>query len=60
MLLLFAVCCCCHPSRTFVLQLERVRAAQGETAMQQCGAGFYFTDSATTRYVILALPKSGG
>ena len=40
------------------LQLERVRAEQGDAAAERCGAGFYYSDSATTRYFSLALPRT--
>lgn len=36
-----------------------MRKEQGEAAAERCGAGFYYTDSATTRFISLALPKSG-
>ena len=48
-------CCCCF----LLLQLERVRKEQGDAAAERCGAGFYYTESATTRHIILALPRAG-
>jgi hypothetical protein len=34
-----------------------VRREQG--SVEQTDAGFYFTDSATTRFLVLALPRNG-
>lgn len=55
------VCLPSPPSPRFhpVLQLERVRKEQGDAAADKCGAGFYYNESATTRFIILALPKPG-
>eukprot|EP00878_Enallax_costatus_P040094 GHUV01046079.1.p1 GENE.GHUV01046079.1~~GHUV01046079.1.p1 ORF type:complete len:621 (+),score=132.82 GHUV01046079.1:286-2148(+) len=39
-------------------ELERVRAEQGDAAADRCGAGFYFSESATTRFFSLALPRT--
>jgi len=47
------------PVLLLLLQLERVRQEQGDAAAERCGAGFYYSESATTRHIILALPKTG-
>eukprot|EP00775_Hariotina_reticulata_P014308 gene14308-35_t len=39
-------------------ELEIVRKQQGEAAVAKCGAGFYYSDSATTRFYCLALPRN--
>jgi hypothetical protein len=53
--------CSCrpHPLLLLLLQLERVTREQSAEAAARCYAGFYYTESATTRHIILALPKHG-
>jgi hypothetical protein len=45
----FCVCC---------LQLKNVREQLGEAAVERCPAGFYYSESATTRFYALILPRN--
>jgi hypothetical protein len=36
-----------------------VRREQGAAAVEHSQAGFYYADSATTRHLVLALPRNG-
>jgi hypothetical protein len=41
-----------------ILQLKNVREQLGEAAVDKCPAGFYFSESATTRFYALILPRN--
>jgi hypothetical protein len=40
------------------LQLKNVREQLGDAALEKCLAGFYFSESATTRFYALILPRN--